>query len=109
MINIYSKYLEWYLHPEKMAHLNNMNHRIMLQYFEREEAKYSIPLNFICLNWPMDVIVNIGKFLYNIILNDIMLQPEILKGQNLKYSIPAFYTLFRNKETYLSEEVCMKH
>ncbi|KAK9307504.1 hypothetical protein QLX08_002136 [Tetragonisca angustula] len=105
MISIYSKYLEWYLHPEKMTHLNNMNHRIILQYFEREEANYSVPSNFVCLNWPMDVIVNIGKFLYNIILNDIMLQPEILKGQDLKYSIPAFYTLFRNKETYLSEEI----
>ncbi|KOX68053.1 DNA-directed RNA polymerase, mitochondrial [Melipona quadrifasciata] len=105
MISIYSKYLEWYLHPEKMTHLNNMNHRIMLQYFEREEARYSLPSNFICLNWPMDVIVNIGKFLYNIILNDIMLQPEILKGQDLKYSIPEIYTLFRNKETYLSEEI----
>lgn len=103
--NIYSKYLQWYLYPEKMPHLNNMNNRTVWKYFEYKETKYGIPLNFTSLNWPMDVIINIGKFLYHIILNDIMLKPEILKGQDLKYSIPAFYTLFRNKGNYLSEQI----
>ncbi|XP_043592870.1 DNA-directed RNA polymerase, mitochondrial isoform X1 [Bombus pyrosoma] len=103
--NIYSKYLQWYLYPEKMPHLNNMNNRTVWKHFEYKETKYGTPLNFTSLNWPMDVIINIGKFLYHIILNDIMLKPEILKGQDLKYSIPAFYTLFRNKGNYLSEQI----
>ncbi|XP_071857685.1 mitochondrial RNA polymerase isoform X2 [Bombus fervidus] len=105
MTNIYSKYLQWYLYPEKMPHLNNMNNRTVWKYFEYKETKYGTPLNFSFLNWPTDVMENIGKFLYHIILNDIMLKPEILKGQNLKYSIPAFYTLFRNKGNYLSEQI----
>ncbi|XP_060819906.1 DNA-directed RNA polymerase, mitochondrial isoform X2 [Bombus pascuorum] len=105
MTNIYSKYLQWYLYPEKMPHLNNMNNRTVWKYFEYEETKYGTPLNFTSLNWPMNVMTNIGKFLYQIILNDIMLKPEILKVQNLKYSIPAFYTLFRNKGNYLSEQI----
>ncbi|XP_017756458.1 PREDICTED: DNA-directed RNA polymerase, mitochondrial [Eufriesea mexicana] len=102
---IYSKYLEWYLHPKNIECLSNTNNRTIWQYFEYKEAKYGTSLNLICLNWPMDVIINIGKFLYNIILNDIMLQPEILKGQDIKNSIPAFYTLFRNKGNYLSEQI----
>lgn len=105
MTNVYSKYLEWYLQPESMPHLNNMNNRTVWKYFEREEMKNGASLNIICLNWPMDVIINIGKFLYNIILNDITLPPDILKGQDLKHSIPAFYTLFRNRGTYLSEQI----
>ncbi|XP_033195619.2 mitochondrial RNA polymerase isoform X1 [Bombus vancouverensis nearcticus] len=105
IINIYSKYLEWYLHPEKMPHLNNMNNRTVWEYFEYKETKYGTPLNFTSVNWPMNVIINIGKFLYHIILNDIMLKPDILKEQDLKYSIPAFYTLFRNKGSYLSEQI----
>ncbi|XP_026669448.1 DNA-directed RNA polymerase, mitochondrial, partial [Ceratina calcarata] len=105
MINVYSKYLEWYLQPESMPHLSNMNNRTVWQYFEREEIKNGTSLNIMCLNWPIDVIINVGKFLYNIILNDIILPPDILKGQDLKHSIPAFYTLFRNKGTYLSEQI----
>ncbi|XP_050594187.1 DNA-directed RNA polymerase, mitochondrial isoform X1 [Bombus affinis] len=105
LTNIYSNYLQWYLCPEKMPHLNNMNNRTVWEYFEYKETKYGTLLNFTSLKWPQDVIINIGKFMYHIILNDIMLKPEILKGQDLKYSIPAFYTLFRNKGTYLSEQI----
>lgn len=107
IINIYLQYLKWYLYPENKAYLNNMNNRTVWQYFKYKEIKYDESLNTICLQWPIDVIINIGKFLYKIILNDIMLQPEILKGQDIKHSIPAFYTLFRNKGNYLSEQVCI--
>ncbi|XP_029040441.2 DNA-directed RNA polymerase, mitochondrial [Osmia bicornis bicornis] len=105
MLSIYLKYLDWYMHPENMTHLNNANNRIVWQYLEHEEIKHGISLSTRCLNWPMDVIINVGKFLYNIILNDLILQPNILKGHDLKCSIPAFYTLFRNKGTYLSEQI----
>ncbi|XP_061936376.1 DNA-directed RNA polymerase, mitochondrial isoform X2 [Apis cerana] len=105
IINIYLQYLKWYLYPENKAYLNNMNNRTVWQYFKYKEIKYDESLNTICLQWPIDVIINIGKFLYKIILNDIMLQPEILKGQDIKHSIPAFYTLFRNKGNYLSEQI----
>ncbi|CAL7943645.1 unnamed protein product [Xylocopa violacea] len=105
MVSIYSKYLEWYLHPKNMTGLSNVNNRIVWQYFEREEAKYGSSVNAICSYWSVDVLVNIGKFLYNIILNDIILQPEFLEGHDLKCSIPAFYTLFRNRGSYLSEQI----
>lgn len=104
IISIYLKYLKWYLYPKNNT-LSNMNNRTMWQYFKCKEIKYDESLNTICLEWPMDVITNIGKFLYKIILNDIMLQPEMLKGQDIKHSIPAFYTLFRNKGNYLSEQI----
>lgn len=109
IVNIYQKYLEWYLNPKSMPQFNGMDNRTVWQHFELEE-KISIcgtSLNAMCLSWPIDVITNVGKFLYNIILNDIILKPDILKGHDFKCSIPAFYTLYRNKGHYLTEQVCI--
>ncbi|XP_031771738.1 DNA-directed RNA polymerase, mitochondrial [Apis florea] len=108
IISTYLRYLEWYLHPENKAYLNNMNNRTIWQYFE-QETKYNASLNTVCLEWPIDVIINVGKFLYKIILNDIMLQPEMLKGQDIKHSIPAFYTLFRTKEIIYQNRFVKPH
>lgn len=105
VVNIYIKYIEWYFHPENMSHLSNLNNRTVWKHFEQEETKHGPSADITCRQWHMDVIVNIGKFLYNIILNDIILQPHMLKGHDFKCSIPAFYTLFRNKGSYLSEQV----
>ncbi|CAK9811077.1 DNA-directed RNA polymerase, mitochondrial [Anthophora plagiata] len=104
-VNIYLKYLEWYLHPENITHLSNMNNRTIWQYYEYEQTRSGVSLHKMPLSWPINTVVDIGKFLYNIILNDIILRPDILKGQDLKYSIPAFYTLFRNVGSYLSEQI----
>ncbi|XP_076381609.1 mitochondrial RNA polymerase isoform X2 [Megalopta genalis] len=104
-VEIYQKYLEWYLHPECIEQFNNMNNRTVWQYYERQEKNVGTSLNIICFNWPIDVITNVGKFLYKIILNDLILKPDLLKGQEFKHSIPAFYTLFRNKENYLAEQI----
>nr|XP_033340875.1 uncharacterized protein LOC117228901 [Megalopta genalis] len=98
-------YLEWYLHPECIEQFNNMNNRTVWQYYERQEKNVGTSLNIICYNWPIDVITNVGKFLYKIILNDLILKTDLLKGQEFKHSIPAFYTLFRNKENYLAEQI----
>ncbi|XP_017791564.1 PREDICTED: DNA-directed RNA polymerase, mitochondrial [Habropoda laboriosa] len=105
IVSVYLKYLDWYQHPENVTHLSNTNNRTIWQYYEHEKVKNGAPLHTIPLRWPMDTIINVGKFLYNIILNDIILQSDILKGQDLKCSIPAFYTLFRNSGTYLSEQI----
>ncbi|CAK9801498.1 DNA-directed RNA polymerase, mitochondrial [Anthophora quadrimaculata] len=105
IVNTYLKYLDWYLHPENMTHLSNMNDRTIWQYYEHEKTRRGVSLHTMPLSWPMNIVVDVGKFLYNIILNDIILQPDILKGQDLKYSIPAFYTLFRNSGSYLSEQI----
>nr|XP_012149174.1 PREDICTED: DNA-directed RNA polymerase, mitochondrial isoform X3 [Megachile rotundata]XP_012149175.1 PREDICTED: DNA-directed RNA polymerase, mitochondrial isoform X3 [Megachile rotundata] len=105
ILSIYSKYLDWYLHPKEMEHLSNMNNRTIWQYLEMKEVNHGTSLNITMFSWSLDVLINIGKFLYNIILNDIILHPNMLKGQDLKCSIPAFYTLFRNRENYLSEQI----
>ncbi|XP_076247512.1 mitochondrial RNA polymerase isoform X2 [Calliopsis andreniformis] len=105
-LSIYKKYLEWYLNPESVAEFtSNMNNRHIWQHLEWEQKVRGISLNAHCISWPQYVIVNIGKFLYNIILNDILLPSENLKKHGLKYSVPAFYTLFRNKGCYLIEQV----
>ncbi|XP_076228642.1 mitochondrial RNA polymerase isoform X2 [Nomia melanderi] len=102
---IYQKYLEWYLHPKSINQFNNMNNRTVWEYFEQQEKSSGASLNATCFNWPKEVITNIGKFLYKIILNDLILKPDLLKGQDIKSSIPAFYTLFRSKDNYLAEQI----
>ncbi|XP_076632454.1 mitochondrial RNA polymerase isoform X2 [Colletes latitarsis] len=105
IVNVYQKYLEWYLHPECFPKLKNLNNRTVWEHLEFEEEKHGTSINTVFINWPLDVVTNVGKFLYNIIFNDIILKPDMLKGQDVKGSIPAFYTLFRNKGNYLMEQI----
>lgn len=85
-----------------------MNNRNVWQHIENEQKKHGTSLNHkLHSEWPMDVIINIGKFLYNIILNDIIFQSGNVKGHDFKSSSPAFYTLFRNQGQYLTEQVCI--
>ncbi|XP_076280985.1 mitochondrial RNA polymerase [Lasioglossum baleicum] len=105
IVKIYQKYLKWYLHPKSVERFANMNNRTVWQYFEGQEESIGTSLNTMCYTWPKDVIANVGKFLYNIILNDLILKPDLFKGHEVKSSIPAFYTLFRHKETYLIEQI----
>ncbi|XP_053981123.1 DNA-directed RNA polymerase, mitochondrial [Hylaeus volcanicus] len=105
IVSVYQKYLEWYLDPTSVPQLKNMNNRTIWQHFECEQKEFGTSLDTICINWPSDVIAAIGKFLYNIILNDIIIQPEMFRGPEVKCSIPAFYTLFRNRGNYLAEQI----
>ncbi|XP_043252193.1 DNA-directed RNA polymerase, mitochondrial-like [Colletes gigas] len=105
IVSVYQKYLEWYLHPECFPKLKNLNNRTVWKYLELEEEKHGTSINTVSINWPLEVVTDVGKFLYNIILNDIILKPDMLKGQDVKGSIPAFYTLFRNKGNYLMEQI----
>ncbi|XP_015431251.1 PREDICTED: DNA-directed RNA polymerase, mitochondrial, partial [Dufourea novaeangliae] len=105
VVSIYQKYLEWYLHPENIEQFDNMNNRTVWEYIQRQEENIGTSINLTCSKWPLSVLISVGKFLYNIILNDLLVTPDLLKGQEIKSSIPAFYTLFRNKKTYLAEQI----
>ncbi|XP_001356998.3 DNA-directed RNA polymerase, mitochondrial [Drosophila pseudoobscura] len=61
--------------------------------------------------WPSNVLAGVGRFLYNILMRDIKIDPHIMRqkskskttsSQNL---LPAFYTLFRNQGRLVKEEV----
>ncbi|XP_034670201.1 DNA-directed RNA polymerase, mitochondrial [Drosophila subobscura] len=60
--------------------------------------------------WPTNVLAGVGRFLYNILMRDIKIDPHIMRlksksktaTQNL---LPAFYTLFRNQGRLVKEEV----
>lgn len=106
IINVYHNYLKWYLNTESISQFSNINNRSVWQYFEQEGNKFYTSINAVHINWPPSIIAKIGKFLYNIIVNDIIIQPELLKGYDFKCSTPSFYTLFRNRGNYLSEQVC---
>lgn len=56
--------------------------------------------------WPNNVLLGVGRFLYNIIMRDIKIDSNILKTNKSKPNLlPAFYTLFRNHGKLVKEEV----
>lgn len=58
--------------------------------------------------WPNNVLMGVGRFLYNILMQDVKIDVNILR-QKLKSKkpnfMPAFYTLFRNQGRLVKEEV----
>lgn len=57
-------------------------------------------------NWPNNVLLGVGRFLYNIIMRDIKIDSNIMKTTKSKPNLlPAFYTLFRNHGKLVKEEV----
>ncbi|KAL5280867.1 POLRMT family protein [Megaselia abdita] len=56
--------------------------------------------------WPNNVLLGVGRFLYNIIMRDIKIDSNILRTTKSKPNLlPAFYTLFRNHGKLVKEEV----
>lgn len=82
----------------------NINGRIKWQELAQEARKSGICSQMTIPDWPRHILINIGKFLYNIIVNDVKI-PYGLKPGVTERQIPAFYLLFRNKNKFLMEEV----
>jgi DNA-directed RNA polymerase len=58
-------------------------------------------------HWPIGAKIGVGKFLYNILIRDLKLDPNFLRtgkhqSENL---IPAFFTLFRHQAKNVKEEL----
>lgn len=55
--------------------------------------------------WSRNTMINVGKFLYNIIINDVKI-PHVSKPDASERQIPAFYLLFRlHSNKFLMEEI----
>ncbi|XP_022226016.2 DNA-directed RNA polymerase, mitochondrial [Drosophila obscura] len=61
--------------------------------------------------WPTNVLAGVGRFLYNILMRDIKIDPHIMRQKSKSKTVasqnllPAFYTLFRNQGRLVKEEV----
>ncbi|XP_046990509.1 DNA-directed RNA polymerase, mitochondrial [Schistocerca americana] len=102
MEHLYSEYFKWYMNPVGNPMKNT-----------REKWQYLLYENMegpsVCAAekaWPNNVLNNLGKFLYNIILKDIKIDVNVTKtNSKTRHLLPAFYSLFRYHGRILKEEV----
>ena len=55
--------------------------------------------------WPRSVIVRVGKFLYDMIINEIKLDTTVLRAVSTNQFAPAVYKVYRHHGEKLKEEV----
>lgn len=56
--------------------------------------------------WPLHILVDVGRFLYQIILRDVKIDTNVMRSNSKKSSyLPAFYTIFRTEAKLIQEEI----
>lgn len=106
IIDIYEKYLNWYCQTGPLNTKEGVNSRIAWNKFVYENQHYGASLDKEPIEWPHVVCLNVGKFLYQIIINDIKINTDNHTTNSSICEKPAFYTLFRSKGKNMIEEVC---
>ncbi|KAG5325368.1 RPOM protein, partial [Pseudoatta argentina] len=102
-IQIYKKYLEWYMKKNPGDRINNG--RIKWQQLVDEAQKSGMCCELSVPEWSRNTMTNVGKFLYNIIVNDVKI-PHVPKPGAPERQIPAFYLLFRlHSNNFFKEEI----
>ncbi|XP_071557732.1 DNA-directed RNA polymerase, mitochondrial [Temnothorax nylanderi] len=102
-IQTYKKYLEWYMQEDPVE--RSSNGRIKWQQLVQEAKKSGICCEMTVPEWSHNTMINVGKFLYNIIVNDVKI-PHVSKPGAPERQIPAFYLLFRlHSNKFLMEEI----
>ncbi|XP_020292471.1 DNA-directed RNA polymerase, mitochondrial isoform X2 [Pseudomyrmex gracilis] len=105
-LHIYEKYLEWYLQMNPAD--RTVNGRIKWQQLIQEAKRKGMYSEMMVPEWPRNVTLNVGKFLYNIIVNDVKI-PHVFKVDGPERQIPAFYLLFRTKAGNILREEIKPH
>lgn len=101
-IQIYEKYLQWYMRKKSV---DESNGRAKWQQLAQEAKQSGICSEMIVPEWPRNVLLNVGEFLYKIILNDVKIS-HVSKPDAFERQIPAFYVLFRKQTNhFLTEEI----
>ncbi|XP_060666767.1 DNA-directed RNA polymerase, mitochondrial [Drosophila nasuta] len=103
--DIYSSYCELWDSGKSQDNTRQMWQRLV------HEQRHSGPsMDLPEVPWPSNVLIGVGRFLFNILVRDIKIDAHIMRQkktatttpQNL---LPAFYTLFRNQGRLVKEEV----
>ncbi|XP_061718880.1 DNA-directed RNA polymerase, mitochondrial [Cydia pomonella] len=91
---IYEQYCEWYMDRSALGTdvpLNSRQAWQMLVHRNREGASLDMEET----PWPMEMRQNIGKFLYNIIINDVKIDVNMFKPKAKQKKLPAVYKVHR--------------
>ncbi|XP_018344252.1 PREDICTED: DNA-directed RNA polymerase, mitochondrial isoform X2 [Trachymyrmex septentrionalis] len=102
-IQIYKKYLEWYMKKNPADRISNG--RIKWQQLINDAQKSGVCYELSVPEWSHNTMMNVGKFLYNIIVNDVKIS-HVSKPGAPERQIPAFYLLFRlHSNKFFMEEI----
>lgn len=103
---IYRDYCKWYLHPETNTNSANARHQWQQLCFQNVTSGPTL-MNPADKYWPPEVTLEVGKFLYNIIINDVKINVNAFSWNKSKFPrfVPAFYSIFRYQGVYLIEEL----
>ncbi|KAK9883720.1 hypothetical protein WA026_001908 [Henosepilachna vigintioctopunctata] len=86
--------------------IDKVNSRQKWQWIEYDLSHEGATLNMDHREWVPTILVDIGKFLYHIIMHDLMVDVNCLKSNTKqKKYLPAFYTIFRSQGRLTKEEV----
>ncbi|XP_012535388.1 DNA-directed RNA polymerase, mitochondrial isoform X2 [Monomorium pharaonis] len=99
---IYKKYLKWYMQRDTTERISNG--RIKWQHLVHEARKSGVCCEMVVPEWSRNIMMNVGKFLYNIIVNNVKI-PHVPKPGAPERQIPAFYLLYRPHSKYLKQEI----
>ncbi|CAB3230717.1 unnamed protein product [Arctia plantaginis] len=92
---IYEKYCEWYVKRESVDNTglpyNGRQAWQTLIHLNREGPSMDIEET----PWPIEMRQNIGKFLYNIIINDVKIDVNMFKTKGKEKKLPAVYKVHR--------------
>ncbi|CAK1587142.1 unnamed protein product [Parnassius mnemosyne] len=92
---VYEKYCEWYLKRQSVDGSNQpYNGRQVWQLLEHQNRE-GASLDMEEAPWPMEMRQNIGKFLYNIIINDVKIDVNMFKAKDKERRLPAVYKVHR--------------
>ncbi|XP_029176910.1 DNA-directed RNA polymerase, mitochondrial isoform X2 [Nylanderia fulva] len=101
-IKLYERYLDWYMQKKRV---DDANGRVKWQQLAQEANQSGIRSEMAVPEWPRNVLLSVGEFLYKIILNDVKI-PHGSKPDASERQIPAFYLLFRKQTNhFLTEEI----
>ncbi|KAL3272879.1 hypothetical protein HHI36_014339 [Cryptolaemus montrouzieri] len=85
---------------------DNLNSRQKWQWIEHSLKPTGSTLEMDHKAWVPSNLVEIGKFLYHIIMHDLMIDVNCMKpNAKNKKLLPAFYTIFRSQGRIIKEEV----
>ncbi|RVE47325.1 hypothetical protein evm_008006 [Chilo suppressalis] len=91
---IYEKYCEWYLHRSTGTDSRPYNARQAWQMLIHRH-RTGASLDTAEAPWPLEMRQNIGKFLYNIIINDVKIDVNMFKTKPKPKKLPAVYKVHR--------------
>ncbi|GAV03670.1 hypothetical protein RvY_14063-2 [Ramazzottius varieornatus] len=97
----YTEYLKYFGDKQLVSKYN------CRQYWQKIEhdMKFGVRTDLADHLWPRSVIVRVGKFLYDMIINEIKVDTTVLRPVSTKQFAPAVYKVYRHYGEKLKEEV----